>query len=242
MNADLSVERLGVSAYRKWFWIAVISSALSGRGLVMSISRPDSHPLVLAFSVSWIIVLAVASLTRDACLRMDPKRFHFLRWEREGLAYGRAGVVAFRWLLLHSPLSWLNPLLKFKARRCELERLSREVNVAEVTHFAGAVLTLVAALGYAVFGHVMVGIWFAVLIVPMHGYPWMLQRWNRGRICRLMRRMHAPGRSAPHDAFDLAGRPSVQACSMPEPAAPPNGGRAGPFGDSALGRRPPSVS
>jgi hypothetical protein len=171
----------------------LILSAVSIAGLISTISRPDSHPLVLAFSVSWIMVLVVTAFTRDAFLKRDPKRFCFAHWEREGLVYSRVGIAAFCWLLLHSPLGWLAPWLKLSSHRSGIERLLREINFAEGTHLVGGVLTLVLALGYAAAGHAVVGLSFAILTMPLHVYPWMLQRWNRGRLLRLTRRMAIRG-------------------------------------------------
>jgi hypothetical protein len=199
MSEPPSIKEIGVRAYTKWLSIAMTLSVVSLAGLVLTISRPDSHPVVVAFSVSWIIVLIVTGVTRDAFVKMDPKRFHFARWEREGQVYGRFGIGAFSWLLLHSPLGWLDPWLKLGSRRSELERLLREVNFAEGTHLLGGVWTLLIAFGYAAAGHAVVGLSFAILIIPLHIYPWMLQRWNRGRILRVMRRRHAVGEFARQD-------------------------------------------
>lgn len=194
MSEAPSIKEIGRQAYTKWLSITLILSVGSVAGLISTISRPDSHPVVLAFTMSWILVLLVSAVTRDALVKMDPKRFYFARWEREGLVYSRAGTVAFRWLLLHSPLGWLDPWLRSKSHRSGLECLLREVNFAEGTHLVGGVLTLLLALGYAAAGHAGVGLAFTVLAVPIHVYPLMLQRWNRGRILRLMRRLDAPAR------------------------------------------------
>ncbi|MCX6903369.1 MAG: hypothetical protein NTW03_07805 [Verrucomicrobia bacterium] len=242
MSETPSIKEIGVRAYTKWLSITMTLSVVSMAGLVSTISRPDSHPVVLAFSVSWIIVLIVTGVTRDAFVKMDPKRFYFVRWERDGQVYSRVGIGAFCWLLLHSPLGWLDPWLKLRSRRSELERLLREVNFAEGTHLMGGVSTLVIAFGYAAAGHAVVGLSFAILIIPLHVYPWMLQRWNRGRILRVMRRMHALTQLARQDPFGAVGDRVADASEIAEPGAPPNGGPAEPSGDSDVGGGPPSVS
>jgi hypothetical protein len=193
MSEAPSLKEIGAPAYTKWLSITLILSLVSMAGLISTISRPDSHPVVLAFSVSWMIVLVVTAITRDAFLKMDPKRFCFARWEREGLVYRRVGIAAFCCLLLRSPLGWLDPWLKLSSHRSGLEHLLREINFAEGTHLVGGVLTLVLALGCAAVGHAVVGLSFAILTLPLHVYPWMLQRWNRGRILRLMRRIAMRG-------------------------------------------------
>jgi hypothetical protein len=73
---------------------------------------------------------------------MDPMRIRFARWEREGRVYYKVGVTAFRWLLLHTPLGWLDPKLKIDFHRSCIERLLREMNFAEGSHWIGGVITL----------------------------------------------------------------------------------------------------
>jgi hypothetical protein len=218
MSEMPSIKEIGVQAHTKWLSITLTLSVVSIAGLVSTVSRPDSHPVVLAFSVSWIIVLIVTAVTRDAFLKMDPKRFYFVRWEREGLVYSRVGIGAFCWLLLHSPLGWLDPWLTLRSRRTELERLLREISFAEGTHLIGGVTTLVIALGYAAAGHAVVGLSFTILIIPLHAYPWMLQRWNRGRILRVMRRMHALAPLARQDPFGSAGVRAADASEIAKQA------------------------
>jgi hypothetical protein len=186
----------GAQPYLRLRRAVLALTALAACGLLWTIGRPDSHPWVLALSLSWGIVVAVAACTRDAFLRMDPERFRFARWEREGRVYELVGVGAFRWLLRHTPLGWMNPTLKLTSCRSGIDPLLREMSYAEGAHVAGGALTLAVAAGYAAAGHGSVGLALAVLTIPVHFYPVILQRWNRGRVARVIRHLRAHDEAA----------------------------------------------
>lgn len=183
-----AIAELGAQTYAKWLSACWITSVASIAGFCWTVSHPDGHPLVFAFSVSWGIALVVAAVTRDAFLRMDPRRFGFARWEREGRIYRRMGIVAFGWLLQHSALGWLNPNLKLTCRRSGLERLLREMAYAEGAHWIGGVVTVGIGIRYFAAGHTSIAVCLVTLTIFFHAYPVMLQRWNRGRVLRLIRR------------------------------------------------------
>ena len=44
------------------------------------------------------------------------------------------------------------------------------------------------AIAYVFWGYAVVGFFLAVLAIPFHAYPVMLQRRNRGRVLRMNRR------------------------------------------------------
>ena len=182
-------KEVGMRAYVKWLaacWTSSVGSiiALGWTGL-----HPDRHPLVFAWSVSWFIAAAVAGLTRNVFLRMDPQRFALARWERESRAYERFGLAGFCWLLKHTPFGWLNPILRMRAfGRCAIQELLREMNFAEGAHWLGGLITIGLGIGCFIAGHQAVGLSFAVVLVPTHVYPVMLQRANRARILRLCAR------------------------------------------------------
>jgi hypothetical protein len=167
-------------------WILSVGSiiALGWTGL-----HPDRHPLGFACSVSWFIAAAVAGFTRNAFLRMNPQWFGLARWEQESRAYERAGVAAFCWLLMHTPLGWLNPMLRMRTcGRAGIQELLKEMNFAEGAHWIGGLITMGLGIGYFIDGHKAVGLSFALVLVAAHLYPVMLQRANRARILRLCER------------------------------------------------------
>lgn len=148
---------------------------------------PHGSPLVYAIAMSWLIAICVALLT-GAIFKMNDKLFSLARWEKEGEVYDRTGVRAFRWVLLHSPLGWINPNLHLGAGRTDCERLLREMNVSEGVHWLTCFLSSILAIaclvgGYAVYGYVML-----LVRIPFDLYPIMLHRRNRGRVCRVLSR------------------------------------------------------
>ncbi len=185
------MTEISPSAYKKLLFLSWTFSAISIVGLSTTSWRPDSHPAFFAFSLSWVINVVVFECTRRHFFGMDPMRFRFACWEREGRIYRWAGVDAFRWLLLRSPLSWLSPALRLAPSRSGMERLLRHLNCAEGVHRVGGVVTFGVAAGYFVAGHAVVGLYIALLTLLLHGYPVMLQRRNRGRVLRMVRRLDA---------------------------------------------------
>ena len=178
-------------AYKKLMFLSLSFSAISVVGLITASWQPDSHPGLLAFSVSWVINVAVFEWTKAYWLRMDPKRFRFARWEREGRIYRWAGVDAFRWLLLRTPLSWLSPALRLAPHRSGMEHLLRHLNCAEGVHRVGGMVTFSVACGYLVAGYAVVGLYMVLLALLLHAYPVMLQRRNRGHVLRMLHRLDA---------------------------------------------------
>ena len=161
---------------------------------------PDRHPVVFAFSISWIIAVLVAALTRGALLKGDPNRFRFAGWEREGRVYRRLGIGAFYWVLKRTPFGWLNPYLKLDPDKFGLERLLREISYAEGAHMIGGAITLLFSIGYGLTGHLQIGACLLALTIAVHIYPVMLQRWNRGRVLRLIQRQDRRLRGVSLDA------------------------------------------
>ena len=167
------------------FYLLLIGS---GGVFTVTVSEPDRHPLLLALSLSWLIAFFASAFTAKLFLRMNPMRHRFMRWEREGRAYERMGIGAFRLVVLHTPLGWLNPLVKGSF---DLDRLLRVLSMAEDVHWVGGGIALVCAAWYFLAGYASVGIWLVLASVPLHLYAVMLQRWNRGRVWRVQRRADA---------------------------------------------------
>lgn len=187
MNAWLAT--IDPRAHTRWVLASVILSLLAMVGMMVAVPDMDGHPVTFAYSVSWVVGGFVGAGTRKWLLGRDPWRIRLARWEREGRVYRWVGVEGFRWLLRHTPMGWLNPVLRVTGReRSDLEKLLRQMNFAEGAHLIGGVITLGLAVGYAVTGHGWVGLWFAVITLVFHGYPLITQRWNRGRVARVVRR------------------------------------------------------
>ena len=149
---------------------------------------PHGNALIYAIAMSWLISISIAVGSSAILFRVNPKLFSLARWEKEGEVYNRTGIRAFRWLLLHSPLGWINPNLHLGASRTDCERLLREMNSGEGVHWLTCIASVLLAIsclvgGYAVYGYVML-----LVRIPFDLFPIMLQRRNRGRLCRVLSR------------------------------------------------------
>src|SRR5215475_14974559 len=102
--------------------------------------------------------------------------FSLAHWEKDGELYDRASVRAFRWILLQSPLGWINPNVHLKGSRADCDRLLRELNSSEGVHWLTCIVSVV----------------LAIVRIPFDMYPVMLQRWHRGRVWRVLRRSQPP--------------------------------------------------
>lgn len=184
-----SIAEIGTQRFGRWLLACVLTSTLSFLGLAFTVAHPGRHPVVFAFGISWCVALAVSALTRDSFLGLDPKRFRFARWEREGRIYESLGISWFGWLLGHSPAGWLNPYLRLTSGRSGLERLLREMSYAEGAHIIGGGVTV--ALGIWYWYSRQGGDWSGIVGYDslFHVYPVMLQRWNRGRVLQVIRRL-----------------------------------------------------
>jgi Glycosyl-4,4'-diaponeurosporenoate acyltransferase len=151
---------------------------------------PHGNPLIYALAMSWLISFTVAlPITAIfAVFKANPKLFALARWEKEGEVYDRWSIRAFRWVLLHSPLGWINANLCLGAGRADCERLLREMSFGERVHWVTCFLSSILAISclasdYAVYGYVML-----LVRIPFDLYPIMLLRRNRGRVCRVLSR------------------------------------------------------
>jgi hypothetical protein len=185
------MKNLDPKTHAKWlvmFWVLSVGALI---GLSLAFFCPDQHPLIFALSLSWVIAVVVSGVTRNFFRGLNPRRFGFASWEREGEIYGRFGLNTFLWLLKRTPLGWLNPWLRLTLYRSGLEPLLREMFYAEGAHWIGGVVTLGFGAACVFWGHAVVGLLLAVVTIPFHVYPVMLQRRNRGRVLRLSWRFNA---------------------------------------------------
>jgi hypothetical protein len=173
----------------KYLLIFIALTVAVGVGLAMTISQPARHPLIFAFSLTWLIMAFVAAVTGRIFVRLDPNLFRLARWEHEGRIYDRVGLGAVRWVLRHTPLGWLNPNIKVRSGGSDMDRLLRDMNAVEGVHILAAGLSLAVAALYILTGQAIIGTWLVILTILFNVYPVMLQRWNRGRIVRLQRIM-----------------------------------------------------
>jgi hypothetical protein len=149
---------------------------------------PFGNPILYALAVSWLIAAVTGILGGVLFANLNPGLFSLARWERGGMLYARWDVRAFRWVLLHSPLGWINANLHINLRgRTELERLLREINGAEGAHWVMCLVSLAVAFRFFLTGREPYGYGMLWVNVPFNLYPIMLQRWNRGRVVSILR-------------------------------------------------------
>lgn len=149
---------------------------------------PTGNPLAYSLGLSWLIAMTFAVMTSAIFSKANPTRFSPAYWEKHGEIYERAGIRAFRWMLLHSPLGWINPNFPSRARRADCDRLLREMNTAEAVHWLTFVVTVTLAIRYLRHDHAVYGYAMLLVRIPFDLYPIMLQRWNRERVWRLLKR------------------------------------------------------
>jgi hypothetical protein len=189
-------EEQEIRGARSLFMIAILTS-----GSVWSIHGrafpPHGNPLVYSLAISWLIAITIAVVSGAILFRVNPKLFSLANWEKQGEIYERAGVRAFRSVLLHSPLGWINPNFRLIAGRADCDRLLRETNSAEAIHWLTCVVTGMLAISYLRHDHAEYGYVMLLVRIPFDLYPIMLQRWNRGRVLRVLeRRTHTISRGA----------------------------------------------
>jgi Glycosyl-4,4'-diaponeurosporenoate acyltransferase len=176
----------GIRAMRSLLMIVILTS-----GSVYSIARhapPHGNPLVYCIAASWLISITIAVVSSAIFFRVNPTRFSLAHWEKQGEIYDRAGIRAFRWVLFHSPLGWINGNFQLRAGRADCDRLLREMNSSEAVHWLTFAVSVMLAISYLVHGYVVYGYVMPLVRIPFDLYPIMLQRWNRGRVWRVLSR------------------------------------------------------
>jgi len=179
----------------------LVLSVGAGCALAWTFSQPDRHPFMFALGLSWVMACAGGAACQ-VFSRLDPKYFRPARWERNGKVYEWIGVRVFRRILLHTPLGWLGPL-GLRSGRSGLDHLLRDIDSAEGRHAVAAGVSLTVAAVYAMTDHKAIAAWLVLVTVPLNVYPVALQRWNRGRVLELQRRVAAVTRPDREPARDL---------------------------------------
>ncbi|MGH9647217.1 MAG: hypothetical protein ACRD4E_10405 [Bryobacteraceae bacterium] len=121
-------------------------------------------------------------------LQSAPPLFSLARWEKGGKIYDRADIRTFRWVLFHSPLGWINPNFHLRGSRADCNRLLREINSGEGVHWLTCIASVMLAISYLLHGYAFYGYVMLLVRIPFDLYPIMLQRWNRGRVWRVLQR------------------------------------------------------
>lgn len=149
---------------------------------------PHGNPLVYSVAMSWLIAITIATVGSFIFFKVKPTLFSLAYWEKRGEIYDRAGIRVFRWVLFHSPLGWINPNFHLRASRADCDRLLREMNSSEAIHWLTCGVSVMLAISYLRHNHAVYGYAMLLVRIPFDLYPIMLQRWNRGRVWRVLKR------------------------------------------------------
>ncbi|MGA8089708.1 MAG: hypothetical protein WCA10_20720 [Terracidiphilus sp.] len=149
---------------------------------------PHGNPLVYSLAMSWLISMTIAVVSSAIFFRVNPKLFSLADWEKQGEIYDRAGLRAFRWMLFHSPLGWINANFHLRASRADCDRLLREMNSSEAVHWLTCLVSVMLAIWCFLHDHAVYGDVMLLVRIPFDLFPIMLQRRNRGRVRRVMER------------------------------------------------------
>jgi len=176
-----------IRAMRGTLMIVILTSgsAFSIRGRAFP---PHGNPVVYSIAISWLISIAIAFVSSAIFFRVNPTLFSLAHWEKQGEIYDRAGIRAFRWVLFHSPLGWINPNFHLRASRADCDRLLREMNSSEGVHWLTFGVSSMLAISYLLHDRAVYGYVLLLVRIPFDLYPIMLQRWNRGRVWRALGR------------------------------------------------------
>ena len=148
---------------------------------------PHGNSLIYALAMSWLIAIAVV-LPASVIFKMNQKLLALARWEKDGEVYDRTSIRAFRRVVLHSPFGWINPGLHLGVSRTNCRRLLSELSVAEGVHWLTCFISSILAFSWLADGYPVHGCVMLLVRIPFDLYPIMLQRWNRGRVSRVLSR------------------------------------------------------
>src|SRR5580658_2112493 len=180
-------QEQGIRVMRSLLMIVILTAgsmySIQGRAF-----PPHGNPLVYSLAISWLVCLTIAFLSSAIFFRVNPKLFSLAHWEKQGEIYDRAGMRAFRWVLFHSPLGWINGNFHLRPSRADCDRLLRETNSSEAVHWLTCVVSVMLAISYLLHDHAVYGCVMLLVRIPFDLYPIMLLRRNRGRLWRVLER------------------------------------------------------
>lgn len=185
---------------RTWRHIIAILATTLGMGCCLAML---TH--VLGGSSPWLglqamfFLLALAKVAEPiVLLRMPPKLRKVHPWELQGTCYRVIGVPGFGRFLRNSPFRYLNASVYLTRNPLsnDLQRLSRQAEAAEASHFwVGLLFT--PYLGYIAFsGRAGAALLLLFVQIIFNVYPILHLRMTRARLARPLRKWVAQNESA----------------------------------------------
>lgn len=144
--------------------------------------------IALNFAVSrWAVLI-------NKLIHIPPYRGYYrtMRWER-----GLYEALRIRWFKRLVNSGWYRtlwgPVLKRAGKSGSLESLASDMRAAETAHLMALVIVGSLTVYSVSTGRPVAALWLTGCNLLVNAYPIMLQRYNRGRIERVMGRERSPG-------------------------------------------------
>jgi len=136
---------------------------------------------VAVFTLSMNCSVTASIWIADFFVRFSlPSSYFRIRgFERSGRVYERLGVRAARRVFR------LSPAVRFSGQRQSLNKLERDMRLAEKHHALSLIVIVIVAIYIQVTGRLGLTLGLLIFGVALQAYPVMLQRYNRGRLIRL---------------------------------------------------------
>jgi hypothetical protein len=175
---------------RQRFPVAVVTTVGAGVALVWCGTAFGVRSATFGVLVVWLVMCWWGVVGRLYPVSLPDAWFRLRPWEREGRVYAWVGATVLKALLRRGPLSWFNPSLHLPRERTResLLALDRGMRHAETAHAVLFVIVL------PVIVHALARGWWRAAVatlladVVVNAWPVALQRYNRGRLARLLPR------------------------------------------------------
>jgi hypothetical protein len=166
----------------------VILAATAALGVAIAWFRVSHGGWVQALCATWFVMVRVTSLRLLVAYDLPNSYFRSRGFEKSSKIYRTLGVPFLRRLVRRGPVHILAPALQYSGRRESLPALERETRKAESAH-ATAFLASLPLVAYALFSRWPASAgWLLLFTFLLNIYPVMLQRDNRARLERAIRR------------------------------------------------------
>jgi hypothetical protein len=166
--------------------ILIILTILSIKGIKLYYKTPENHAIIFSLSILWLIHAIIHLLTFQKFRAKNPYKTKFANWEKEGNIYRYFGIKIFRKVIFYSPFVLMSLGIRVWSGRDDFERVLRELNMAEGSHKLALIFTSIIVIILFFVDHRKESFYLLIGIILFHVYPIMLQRWNRGRLMRLI--------------------------------------------------------
>lgn len=145
---------------------------------------------VFAWTLNFMLMMAVLSFTQTFQPRLTSTYYHAKRWEAEGKIYQWVGVNGFRKILVWVGWEKLNKASKpVKKNLNALKQLEYGTRQSEFGHLIIFFIVLAVALFVGVHHGLRQSLWLHLLNIVLNAYPIVVQRYNRPRLQKAIKRM-----------------------------------------------------